>query len=184
MKLTVHPSVIIWLSILYYLSPNVVFPFLTAAGLHELGHAGMLYFLKKPPVDVYISFSGAKMTTPPLHYREERIAAAAGPAVSLLLWLLFPLFPPFGLYSLLLGLVNLIPISGLDGWRILRCTLLLHFYPEKAERIAAITGLCCSAVMLFLSVCISVKWKLGFWPILLTFAFLFRTLQNEALYQY
>lgn len=122
------------------------------------------------------------METLPLSYKEERAAAAAGPAVSLFLSFLFPIFPAMSLFSLILGLINLFPVPGLDGWRILRCTLLLHHTPEQAEKITAIISLICATGLMLFSCILSATHDLGIWPLILSAVFLIRAIKNEALY--
>ena len=115
MKVRLHPSAILWLSVLGYLRPKIVFPFLLSAVLHELGHALMLLWLGQAPREICFRLEGARMETPPLSYRQELLCAMAGPVVSLLLGLTLPVFPMLGGYSLCLGLFNLLPLGSLDG---------------------------------------------------------------------
>lgn len=176
--MSVHPSVILWFSILFYFQPQLVFPFLLAATIHELGHAGMLYFLNRPPLHLEITFGGAKMTTAPMGYREERLAAGAGPISSMLLFLLFPLFPATCWYSLVLGIINLLPLPGLDGWRVLHCTLMLHLPPEAAQRITSTVSIIFGSVLIAGSLGVSIRYKLGLWPILFACYFLLRTIRS------
>lgn len=180
MKLRIHPSLILWLSVLFYLEGQVLLPFLAAAGLHELGHYLALRLLGKPPRAIALGFSGASMETGPLSYREELLAAAAGPAVNLLLVLLFPLWPALGLVSLGLACFNLLPIPGLDGGRILEGVLGLLCSEPLARRLtkytAILTALCLWGGALYLSV---VR-DFGLWPILLSAVLLYRALSWSA----
>ena len=179
-KLSVHPSLILWLSVLYYLSGTVVLPFLAAAALHELGHALALYAMDKPPRALRISFAGARMETPPLGYRQELLAAAAGPGMSLLLGLLTPLWPALGLYSLGLGLFNLLPLFGLDGGRMLRCGLLLRLPEETAGTICRCAAVGTGAVLLLGALWLQrAGW--GLWPVVLAGYLLGKTLLTKPL---
>lgn len=180
-KIAVHPSLILWLSVLYYVSGAVVLPFLAAAALHELGHALALYALNKPPRSLRLSFAGAVMEAPHLSYREELLAAAAGPGISLLLCLLAPLWPALGLYSLCLGLFNLLPLLGLDGGRMLRCGLLLHLPEQTANRICRIAAVGTGAVLLLVAVWL---WQIagwGLWPVVLASCLLGKALLTKSL---
>lgn len=172
---SIHPSAILWLSVLFYLSPEIVFPFLLAAAVHELAHIGVLFLLKKPPDHLTVGFTGARLDAPSLSYREEQLAAAAGPLGSLLLGLLLPCAPTIGLYSLILGLINLLPLRGLDGWRILKAGLLLRFSPHKAQRLLLLSSLIVSVLLFFFSVFAARRFCLGLWPPLLSVTFLLRT---------
>lgn len=180
-RLDIQPSVILWLSVLAYLHLSVVGPFLLSALLHELGHGLALCRLKKPPFRVALSFSGAVMETPPLSYREEFLAALAGPAVSLLLGLALPLWPELGFYSLALGLFNLLPICGLDGGRMLRSALLLHLPEPAAQRIFRLTGIVTASLLFLSGVLLSAHLHLGLWPMALTGLLLYKALTTGPL---
>lgn len=180
MKIHVHPSLILWLSILFYLSPGLVLPFLFAAGFHELGHALMLWKLGKSPKRLLLSFSGAKMETLPMGYREERLAAAAGPVCSFLLFLLWPVFPVTALYSFILGVINLFPVPGLDGYRILKTTLYLRVSQEKAEQMTNIISITLSMALSLCTSFLAAYFDLGLWPVILVAVFLFRSIQGDA----
>lgn len=180
-RITVHPSAILWLSVLGYLSGDTLGIFLLSALLHEMGHALALYAMKKPPAHITVSFSGMAMETPPLGYRDELLAAASGPAVSLLLGLFLPLWPKLGLYSVILGLFNLLPICGLDGGRILRCLLMLRLPESTAERICGAGGILTALLLLALGGYLTVYHDLGFWPLALAGALLYKALTTKAL---
>lgn len=100
---------------------GVTLPFLLAAGLHEAGHLAALRVLKIPVYALELRTSGAVIRAElPGGPREAR-ALAAGPAVNLLLALLFWRSRPlFGLCNLSLALWNLLPIPGRDGAGLLR----------------------------------------------------------------
>lgn len=174
MKLHIHPSLILWLSVLFYLSPHLVLPFLFAAAFHELGHALMLLKLKKPPLSITLSFSGAKMETPPMGYRAEGLAAAAGPICSLILSALWPLLPITAFYSMILGLVNLFPVPGLDGYRVIRSTLYLRYFPDSAESILRKISVIFSAFLTIGTSFLAAYFDLGLWPVILTLIFFIR----------
>ena len=180
-RLKIHPSVILWLSVLAYLKLSIVGPFLLSAALHELGHALALYRLNKPPVCVAVSFFGAAMESPPLSYGEELFAAAAGPAVSLLLGLLLPLWPELGVYSIALGLFNLLPLCGLDGGRMLRSGLLLRLPEIKVQRICKAVGAVTGALLVLAGAFMSVQYRLGLWPVALAGVLLYKALTTGEL---
>lgn len=180
-RLNVHPSVILWLSVLAYLKLSIVGPFLLSAALHELGHALALYRLKKPPVSITVSFFGAAMESPPLSYEEELFAAAAGPAVSLLLGLLLPLWPELGVYSIALGLFNLLPMCGLDGGRILRSSLMMRLPEPKAQSVCQNVGIITGLLLFLAGAAMTVWFHLGLWPMALTGVLLYKALTTGPL---
>ena len=155
-------------------------PFLAAVGFHELGHYLALCRMDRTPKAIRLSFSGAVMEMGNLSYREEFLAAAAGPAASLLLGLLSPLWPALGLYSLALGLFNLLPLCGLDGSRMLRCGLLQNFTIAMTESIChtAATG---TALLLFLGALWLRRGGWGLWPVVLSGYLLLKALLTKPL---
>lgn len=180
-RIQVHPSLILWLSVLWYLSSDLVVPFLLAAALHEAGHWLALCSMQKPPCSIQCSFSGAAMETPPLSYREELIAAAAGPGASLLLGLLMPLWPELGFFSLGLGLFNLLPLWGLDGGRMLRCALLLHLPEATAESVCRWVSAGTGTVLVLLAFHAAQRYHLGLWPVAAAVFLLLKALLTMSL---
>lgn len=168
MKVRLHPSAILWLSVLGYLRPKIVFPFLLSAVLHELAHGLILSWLGQAPQEVCFRLEGARMETPPLSYRQELLCAAAGPAVSMLLGLTLPVFPMLGGYSLCLGLFNLLPLGSLDGGRMLRCILLLHLPEQRALQICRWVNILTGIFLLLPGLVLSVLLHMGIWPLLIS----------------
>lgn len=168
MRVRLHPSAILWLSVLGYLRPKIVFPFLLSAVLHELGHGLALFWMGQAPREICFRLEGARMETPPLSYRQELLCAAAGPAVSLLLGLTLPVFPMLGGYSLCLGLFNLLPLGSLDGGRMLRCVLLLHMPEGRALKICRFINICTGLFLLLPGLLLCVVFRMGIWPLLIS----------------
>lgn len=166
-RITVHPSLIVWLSILIYLQPRLSLGFLWAAAIHELGHVIALHLLKKPPTHLTLHGLGASMEIPALGYGQAVLAYAAGPAASLLLGLYGRLFPVTGILSLCLGLFNLLPICGLDGSGILENLLCLRLSPDAAQRTARIVSVVLCMLVLPLGILFGKRYQLGLWlPVL------------------
>jgi len=178
MRLSVHPSLILWISILFFMKASLLAPFLLAAALHELGHAWALWVLGHPVRSVSLSFTGAEMTTETLSYRDELLAAAAGPAVNLICSLLLPVWPAFGCYSLMLGLFNLLPLWGLDGGRILRCALLLRLPHSSAYRVCRTVEIAAALALWGGAVYLSLGLSCGIWPLFIGAMFLYRAAEN------
>ncbi len=178
-RFSLHPSFILWASLLFYLRPELVLPFLGAALLHEAGHCVMLCLMGRPPENVTLTFFGARMKTQFLSYRQMLLAAAAGPLFSLLLGLLLPVFPMLGAYSLFLGLFNLLPVAGLDGGKMLKSLLLLFLPLEQAERLSTITSVALSALLCLTTVLLAAKLQLGLWPVVLGAIFLTKSLDSR-----
>ena len=130
---------------------------LTAALLHEMGHVWAAHRLGVPLRSFSVELLGARLDLAPgvITYRDELLIAAAGPAVNLTTALaLYPLIPRFGggtglfifaltAASLGLALLNLLPIVGFDGGRILYCLLSLFLSPAAAFRAGQLLSFFC-----------------------------------------
>ena len=92
-------------------------PFLLAAALHEAGHLAALWALGIPVRELELRAGGAVLRAELRGEAREAWALGAGPGLNLLLAALFwrP-WPLFGLCNLSLGLWNLLPLPGRDGW--------------------------------------------------------------------
>lgn len=97
----------------------------TAAGFHELCHLAALRYLKIPIYQIKIGSFGAKIATAPMSAKMELLCAAAGPAGSFCLMLLFRWFPLLGILGMIQGLFNMLPIYPMDGGRIIRSIFVL-----------------------------------------------------------
>ena len=114
---------------------------LTAAGFHELCHAGAVRLLGGNVGPVKIGTRGAVMEVGDMRPGQELLAAAAGPAGSFLLLGLSRVFPRLALCGLVQGAYNLLPIYPLDGGRILYCLLRSWLPEERAVWICGWIGL-------------------------------------------
>lgn len=160
MRIEVRPAAAVGIGILLALDPAALFlPFLLAAALHEAGHLLALRLCGTSVTRLQIGLTGAVMHTAPMDRRREAAAAAAGPAVNLLLSALFFRGDPiFSLLNLLLAVYNLIPVYPLDGGR-----LLLALLPAAAEPVGTAALLLLTA----LGAAACAVWRLGLWPVLL-----------------
>lgn len=137
-------------TLLTYLLSNSLYAAtaILAATLHEFGHIGMARACGISFRELCITPFGAALTPTSFMgtYREEMLVAAAGPFVNLLCAaLIFPLrhisfFFFFLLSSLFFALLNLLPVSGFDGGRILFCLLCQHFTPEHSTRVLSVSS--------------------------------------------
>ena len=105
---------------------------LAAALLHEGGHVLAARAMRIPLSNLRIDILGARLEVRGrlLSYGEEWLLCAAGPLASLAgaafaapLWDVMPPLIGFSCASLLLGLLNLLPIRGFDGGRMLESLL-------------------------------------------------------------
>ena len=124
-----------------YIDIQVVFPWLSAAVTHELGHFAAARLCGAEIEKMTFDVVGARMSLSGklLSYGEEIFIAAAGPAVNFALaGLLFPVFSDFADFSIMLGILNLIPAPSFDGYRILCSVLSKYTDTVKGESVMTI----------------------------------------------
>ena len=125
LPLRIEPGLVALLCAWFYFDPAGTFlPFVCAAALHEAGHLAMLLWLRQPVHSLCLGLQGAVLRTGPLRYRDELLAAAAGPAMNLALLLAFSrTLPCFALVNFCLLAYNLLPFYPLDGGRLRTCAI-------------------------------------------------------------
>ena len=109
-----------------------------AAAAHEAGHWLLIRVFRGRVALLRLSASGAELVVEgTLSYGKELLCALAGPLVNLLLALGAARIgsPVFAGLNLALGLFNLLPVSALDGGRILSCLICVFWGPERAQRL-------------------------------------------------
>lgn len=127
----------------------------------------MLLWLRQPVHSLCLGLQGAVLRTGPLRYRDELLAAAAGPAMNLALLLAFSrTLPRFALVNFCLLAYNLLPFYPLDGGRLLRAVL-RTLLPLRAA-VWAERGVCllCGALLLACAGYLTLCWHAGPWPLL------------------
>lgn len=140
-------------------APHYFPALIVTAALHELGHFTVAKIRKIHIGDMRLGIFGASITPSGMlfSYTDEIILCLGGPlfnfASAIIAVKLFGVSPTslFVMSSLALGAVNLLPVSGLDGGRML-CALLHRFLSPSAAR--AVTGII-SFVFIFALWCIS-----------------------------
>lgn len=127
--------------------------------LHESGHLAAMLFFGSVPRKLELGYFGMKIVTGSrlLSPRREIIIAAAGPAVNVLLALLFVIIgrKQWALMSIALAVFNLMPVPMLDGGRILAA--LMH-----NERTVKTVGIIFSVGLLILGAVTAVYTKRNF----------------------
>ncbi len=140
---------IIMLALLYYLlGVETLAALILAALVHELGHLAALYFMGMRLKKLRLGALGACMEADDLGkpYLKTAAAALAGPRAGLVFYfMLLSVDGTFALASLALSLLNLLPVSGLDGGCALLNLLSHAFGPAAAERIVCLTS--CAAIL-------------------------------------
>lgn len=152
----ISPTAPLLLTLLVMLSsPLLLAALLLAAIPHELGHYWVLRRLHAQVTAIRVTSLGAEMQVAGrLSYGGELLAAAAGPAVNLVLALLLGLggrlWDVLYLFSgaqLVLGVFNLLPVLPLDGGSILWNFAAWLTEPYTADRVAAVVGFGMAALL-------------------------------------
>ncbi|MBO4980023.1 MAG: hypothetical protein J6D16_06415 [Clostridia bacterium] len=147
--------------LLWALTVQTHVPLLTLAAIliHEAGHLLAAHLMHMKPSGVSADTVGIRLLfrgVPP-SYGKEILLCAAGPAANVFsLLIALPLCQENGGFflsvSAALAILNLLPIEGFDGGRILHSTLCLWLAPDTADRISQVF----SFLFLFVLWCVSV----------------------------
>ena len=124
-RLSVSPCFVLFVCAFCYLDRlGLFFPFLLSAALHEGGHLLALRLMRLPVREIRIGLTGTVIRAELPDRSSALLCLLAGPAVNLLLALLFRRSAPaLCLCSTFLFLYNMLPVCPLDGGGI--CRLLL-----------------------------------------------------------
>ena len=168
LKISVSPAMFILLICMSATTPiNQLSACLIAAFIHEIGHIVAAKLLAIDLSFMKLDVLGARLSTTGKLYSYPALVTLclAGPLINFLCFaLLFPIIGAadwlheFCLANLSLGILNLIPIEGFDGGRILHGLMSIVFPITTVERI-------CSALSFASLLCM---WLLSVWLILRT----------------
>lgn len=138
---------------LWYVDGQNVLPWaLLACFCHELGHYVAIYLCGGRVARVSLTMVGAEMEMRGrFSYGQDLYCNLAGPLVNLLLafWFCYS-FPLFSGLNLALALVNLFPMSRLDGGRALGCVMALCCPYGWGERVQEFCDLFCGGLVVAL----------------------------------
>ena len=153
-KVKLSPLCVIWIIFLTRFRGEFLLPLLCAIILHELGHIFVALILKIKIKCFQLTMLGARIETAhELSYLDEFLLAAGGPFFGFLGFTLALPFTlqysnvpfvidflyPFAIISLSLTIFNLIPLSTLDGGRMLFCFVCRCFSLDLALKILRLT---------------------------------------------
>ena len=158
-----------------------VLPLLFAVLIHELGHLAAMWVLDCAPKRVRLVPAAVEITTKIGGGKHEIFIALCGPAVNLLLFtVLFLNYLAFnndvyltiGLINLLIGLFNLLPVTGLDGGTVIFNLLCRRRDPQKAALIMRIINLsvALAALITAITLCFRGQFNLSFFILALYLA--------------
>ncbi len=158
MRFSVHPFAAAGLFLLLFASPReYAFAVCSSVLLHELGHAAAALLFHGKIKSIRLMPTGIGITlSPAASYREEFFVAAAGPLMNLAYIALSPLLPTAPCetvrsISAILMSVNLLPISTLDGGRMLRALISHTLGENAAEKALSVTTVCALSLLWILS---------------------------------
>lgn len=144
--------------LLFFPSGNAAMCFLFCV-LHELGHLAAMIAFKSVPTEIRLGFFGMRIVTGGrlLKSAGEIITAAAGPFVNFLLAAALFIMKKneAAILSLGLGIFNMLPVSMLDGGRVL-----LTFHKNK--KAAEITDYFCCFLLLLTGIAVAVYTRRNF----------------------
>lgn len=130
--------------------------------VHELGHIISTWVVggKIRKISVGVFKLGIGYDSYGLTYRQEFLVSISGVCVNLIFGFICMLLNSYGNEALSflstcnfsLALINLYPISILDGGKVLKLTLLGLFSEYKAEKISNLVSFICAILLWFVSV--------------------------------
>lgn len=144
---------------------SVALPWIFAVFLHEMGHFLVAKIRCAGISCLTLDVTGAKMTLCGrlLSYKDEILIAVAGPLVNIITFAVtFGFLEEFSAFSLMLGLLNLFPISGFDGYRILFSVIALRGGEEKADFVMKMISFCAIISLWLISVYLLLRFGAGF----------------------
>ena len=154
---------------LYVDKVGLMFPTTLAVFLHETGHLIALFVFKAKPQRIELKAGAiAIMGNFALTFGEQLVMLTAGSGFNLLIFVTLYCFYSFyktayllnfSLVMLVIGILNFLPILGLDGGEILRLLLLKFLKVKVANTIVFVASLIIFGIYLFLSILMSKKKK-------------------------
>lgn len=137
-------------------------PLLFAVGMHEAGHLTAMWILGCAPKRIRLVPAAVEITSGFGRGRRHEITVAlCGPAVNIILffilWFNYAAFGGelslyCGLINLLIGIFNLLPVTGLDGGTVLECLLVKKLEFRRARLVMRILNLSFAAAAAALGV--------------------------------
>ena len=175
-KIKISPLCLIWGIFLIQFQGQFFLPLICAVALHEMGHILVAQTLKIKIKYFRLSMLGARIeTTDTLSYIDEFLFALGGPLLGFLGFAFTYSYAlntanepfverfllPFSIISLSLTVFNLIPLSTLDGGRMLFCLLCHLFSLPLALKIIHLTSFFILFTFWIFSVYLVIKISIG-----------------------
>lgn len=130
-KIYISPTSIIWIAVLFIFNNSHIIELILAIALHELGHIICAMILKVKIHRFELSILGARLhMAGDISYLQEFLISLCGPlsgVIGFALCIHHDFLFDFAILSLCLSVFNLLPLSTLDGGRILNSLLCMIF---------------------------------------------------------
>ena len=150
---------------------GLALPTLFAVSFHEIGHLLAMWMIGKPPKSIRLIPASVQITRNISDtYKSDIKVALAGPIVNFILFVtLYINYLIFGnegilyysLINLIIGVFNLLPVTGLDGGTVLFSLIAKKRDINKAMLTLRIISLCLGAVCLILAITLTLRGKLN-----------------------
>ncbi len=146
---------------------GLALPTLFAVMVHELGHIFAMWLLESTPKSIRLIPASVQITrSMSSKYKNDIIVSLTGPAVNLVLFLTLyinhiafknEVVLYYSLINLIVGLFNLLPVTGLDGGAALFSVIAKKYDVNKALLTLKITTLSIGMAVLFLAVSLTIR---------------------------
>lgn len=150
---------------------GLAFPVVLAVAMHESGHLFAMWLLASQPKSIRLIPASVQITRSINgKYKNDILIALAGPVVNLVLFItLYVNFIAFkneavlyfSLINLIVGIFNLLPVTGLDGGTALFSLLAKKYDINKASLVLRIITLIIAVAVTFLAVTLTIKGQLN-----------------------
>lgn len=150
---------------------GLAFPVVLAVALHESGHLFAMWLLESQPKSIRLIPASVQITRSINgKYKNDILIALSGPVVNLVLFItLYVNFLAFkneavlyfSLINLIVGIFNLLPVTGLDGGTALFSLLAKKYDINKASLVLRIITLIIAVAVTFLAVTLTIKGQLN-----------------------
>jgi len=192
LRIGILPAIILALMMIFQ-PPGIVLPSLGAAVLHEFGHMCAATLLGIPMRSLDIGMFGAslKVRGSLISYSKEFWLCAAGPLTNFLTAVAVYIFSEnrgyytdtgewFASVSFMLGVLNLMPMEGFDGGRMLSVFLSSLFGPRVSEKILCFTTFVCILVLWMISVYLLIRYGTSLSLFIFTLSLFYRLFIEKA----
>lgn len=192
LRIGIFPGIIFALMLIFQ-PPGIVLPSLGAAVMHEFGHMCAATVLGIPMRSLDIGMFGAslKVRGSLISYPKEFWLCAAGPLTNFLTAAAVSFFSEhrgyytntgewFSSVSFMLGVLNLMPMEGFDGGRMMTVFLSSVFGPRIAEKTLCFTTFVSILLLWMISVYLLIRYGTSLSLFIFTLSLFYRLFIEKA----